>query len=193
MPNRLAPLAAFAAHSAAPGFAKAVPGLRGVDHIGIAVPDLAQARTRCAGGTECQTAVTFGLVRDDRGNVMQAVPTDDPNAVFHRITRMHCGFGSYIALFRYCAPDQQTVAARNSDISGHRIALHVDDIAACRKTSGVTGTIGRVPLSEGAAGPSILHFAPRRGLPSEGVNHPPGMAYETDGGPAPWSDTDPAR
>ena len=78
-------------------------------------------------------------------------------------------------------------------IGGHRIALHVDAIAARRKTSGVTGTIGRVPLSEGAAGPSILHFAPRRGLPSEGVNHPPGMAYETDGGPAPWSDTDPAR
>lgn len=177
--------------------AEPLPGIRGVNHIGITVPDLAQAESFFADVLGCQKATSFGPFRDDEGTFMQDLLDVDPRAVVEQITLMRCGFGSNIELFKYTAPDQKTVVARNSDVGGHHIAFYVDDINAAAeylKANGVRTLMGPLPVSEGpAAGQSIIYFFAPWGLQMEAISFPGGMAYEKDGGPVLWSNTDPSK
>ena len=177
--------------------ADSLPGMRGVNHIGLTVPDLAQAETFFTDVLGCQRALGFGPFRDDKGSFMQDVLDVDPRAVIEEIVMLRCEFGSNIELFHYTAPDQKTVTVRNSDIGGHHIAIYVDDIdaaAAYLKDKGVKTNMGPIPVSEGpAAGQSILYFSAPWGLQMEAISFPKGMAYEADGGPLLWSNTEPAK
>lgn len=182
---------------ALPALAEPMPGVRGVNHIGLTVPNLAEAETFFADVLACQKATSFGPFRDDKGTFMQDLLDVDPRAVIEQITLMRCGFGSNIELFQYTAPDQKTVTARNSDIGGHHIAFYVEDIeaaAAYLKDKGIRTLMGPLPVTEGpAAGQSILYFFAPWGLQLEAISFPEGMAYERDGGPVLWSNTAPEK
>ena len=184
----LTPVAALAA---------SMPGVRGINHIGLTVPDLPQAEAFFTDVLGCQKATSFGPFRDDKGNFMQDLLDVDPRAVIEQITLMRCGFGSNIELFKYTAPDQKDVTARNSDIGGHHIAFYVDDIeatAAYLKANNIRTLMGPMPVNDGpAAGQSIIYFFAPWGLQLEAISFPKGMAYEKDGGPVLWSNTDPAK
>ena len=177
--------------------AEALPGVRGVNHIGLTVPDIAQAETFFTEVLGCEKATSFGPFRDDQGNFMNDLLDVDPRAVIHQISLLRCGFGSNIELFHYEAPDQKTVQPRNSDIGGHHIGFYVDDIdaaAAYLKEKGIRTLMGPLPVNEGpAAGQSILYFFAPWGLQLEAISFPGGMAYEKDGGPVLWSNTDPVK
>ena len=110
--------------------ADTLPGVKGINHIGLTVPDIAEAETFFTDVLGCEKATSFGPYRDDTGTFMQDLLDVDPRAVVNQITLMRCGFGSNIELFSYDAPDQQTVRPRNSDIGGHHIAFYVEDIDA---------------------------------------------------------------
>ena len=183
--------------AAAAAGAEPLPGMRGVNHIGLTVPDMAQAIGFFTDVLGCQKATSFGPFRDDQGNFMQDLLAVDPRAVVEEITLMRCGFGSNIELFHYTAPDQKTVEMRNSDIGAYHIALYVDDINAAAeyfKAQGIKTLMGPLPVSEGpAAGQTILYFYAPWGLQMEAISFPQGMAYEKDGGPVLWSNTDPAK
>lgn len=187
---------AFAA-LAGPAVADTLPGVRGVNHIGLTVPDIAEAETFFTEVLGCEKATSFGPFRDDEGPFMQDLLNVDPRAVIHQISLLRCGFGSNIELFDYEAPDQQTVQPRNSDIGGHHIAFYVEDIdaaAAYLKDKGIRTLMGPLPVSEGpAAGQSIIYFYAPWGLQLEAISFPDGMAYETDGGTVLWSNTAPAE
>lgn len=191
--------AAFAALLLTPCLALAgpMPGMRGINHIGLTVPDLPQAEAFFADVLGCQKAMSFGPFRDDKGTFMQDVLDVDPRAVIEQISLMRCGFGSNIELFKYTAPDQKQVAARNSDIGGHHIAFYVDDIdsvASYLKANNIRTLMGPLPVKEGpAAGQSILYFYAPWGLQLEAISFPEGMAYEKDGGTVLWSNTEPAK
>ncbi|WP_394688846.1 VOC family protein [Hoeflea sp.] len=177
--------------------AETLPGVRGVNHIGLTVPDIAEAETFFADVLGCEKATSFGPFRDDTGTFMQDLLDVDPRAVVNQITLMRCGFGSNIELFSYDAPDQKTVRPRNSDIGGHHIGFYVDDIdaaAAYFKDKGIRTLMGPFPVNEGpAAGQSVIYFFAPWGLQMEAISFPDGMAYEKDGGPVLWSNTDPAK
>jgi len=177
--------------------ADTLPGVRGVNHIGLTVPDIEEAETFFADVLGCEKATSFGPFRDDSGTFMQDLLDVDPRAVVNQITLMRCGFGSNIELFSYDAPDQQTVRPRNSDIGGHHIGFYVDDIdaaAAYFKDKGIRTLMGPFPVNEGpAAGQSVLYFFAPWGLQMEAISFPDGMAYEKDGGPVLWSNTEPAK
>jgi len=177
--------------------ADTLPGVRGVNHIGLTVPDISEAETFFSEVLGCEKATSFGPFRDDTGSFMQDLLDVDPRAVVNQITLMRCGFGSNIELFSYDAPDQQTVRPRNSDIGGHHIAFYVDDIdaaAAYFKDKGIRTLMGPFPVNEGpAAGQSIIYFFTPWGLQMEAISFPEGMAYEKDGGPVLWSNTAPAK
>ncbi|MGJ8570071.1 MAG: VOC family protein [Hoeflea sp.] len=177
--------------------ADTLPGVRGVNHIGLTVPDIDEAEAFFSDVLGCQKATSFGPFRDDSGTFMQDLLDVDPRAVVNQITLMRCGFGSNIELFSYDAPDQQTVRPRNSDIGGHHIAFYVDDIeaaAAYFKDKGIRTLMGPFPVNEGpAAGQAIIYFFAPWGLQMEAISFPKGMAYEKDGGPVLWSNTEPAK
>ena len=186
-------LAGFTANASA----ESLPGMRGVNHIGLTVPDIAAAEAFFADVLGCEKATSFGPFRDDEGTFMQDLLDVDPRAVINQITLMRCGFGSNIELFDYDAPDQKTVQPRNSDIGGHHIAVYVHDIQAAAdyfKAKGIRTLMGPLPVSEGpAAGQTILYFFAPWGLQMEAISFPQGMAYEKDGGTVLWSNTDPAK
>ena len=171
--------------------AEPMPGMRGINHIGLTVPDLAQAESFFGDVLGCEKATSFGPFKDDQGTFMQDLLDVDPRAVIETISLMRCGNGSNIELFKYTAPDQKTVTARNSDIGGHHIAFYVDDIdaaAAYLKSQNIRTLMGPLPVNEGpAAGQAILYFFAPWGLQLEAISFPQGMAYEKDGGPVLWS------
>jgi catechol 2,3-dioxygenase-like lactoylglutathione lyase family enzyme len=198
MKHSLTAAAAFAiALGVCSANADTLPGVRGVNHIGLTVPDISEAETFFSEVLGCEKATSFGPFRDDTGTFMQDLLDVDPRAVVNQITLMRCGFGSNIELFSYDAPDQQTVRPRNSDIGGHHIAFYVDDIdaaAAYFKDKGIRTLMGPFPVNEGpAAGQSIIYFFAPWGLQMEAISFPEGMAYEKDGGPVLWSNTAPAK
>lgn len=181
----------------APAIAETMPGVRGVNHIGLTVPDIAEAEAFFTDVLGCQKATSFGPFRDDEGTFMQDLLDVDPRAVINQISLLRCGFGSNIELFDYSAPDQKEVRPRNSDIGGHHVAFYVDDINAAAeylKSKGIRTLMGPLPVEQGpAAGQAIIYFFAPWGLQMEAISFPGGMAYEKDGGPVLWSNTEPEK
>jgi catechol 2,3-dioxygenase-like lactoylglutathione lyase family enzyme len=177
--------------------AEGIPGMRGHDHTGVTVPDVAQAVDFFVNVVGCEKAMSFGPFADDKGTFMQDLLHVDPKAVIEEITLVRCGHGSNIELFQYTAPDQKVVTPRNSDIGGYHIAFYVDDIKAAKDyldSKGVETFFGPLPVDQGpAAGQSIFYFLAPWGLQLEAISYPEGMAYEKEGGPVLWSPKDPAK
>lgn len=177
--------------------ADGIPGMRGHDHTGITVPDMNQAVSFFVDVVGCQKAMSFGPFADDKGTFMTDLLGVDQKAVIEEITQIRCGYGSNIELFKYTAPDQQTLTPKNSDIGAFHIALYVDDVAAAKaylESKGVATRMGPVPVNEGpAAGQTILYFQAPWGLQLEAISYPDGMAYEKDAKTVLWSPKDPAK
>jgi catechol 2,3-dioxygenase-like lactoylglutathione lyase family enzyme len=182
---------------ATPASADGLPGMRGHDHTGITVPDMAQAVTFFTDILGCQKIMAFGPFSDDKGNFMKDALDVHPRAIITQITMVRCGFGSNIELFSYQSPDQQVVQPKNSDIGGYHIAIYVDDIKAADKylkSKGVFTLLGPIPVTQGpAAGQAILYFKAPWGLQMEAITYPDGMAYEKDAPVKLWSPRDPAK
>lgn len=187
-------LAATAALLAPAAQAAGLPGMRGIDHVGLTVPDIAAATSFFTDVLGCRAAMSFGPFSDDKGTFMKDVLAVDPKAVIEKITLVRCGSGSNIELFQYKAPDQKTAEMRNSDVGGHHIAFYVDDIAAAAdhlKGAGVQTFMGPIPISEGpAAGQSILYFLAPWGTQMELISYPEGMAYAKTSPVKLWSPKD---
>ncbi|WP_427026303.1 VOC family protein (plasmid) [Aureimonas ureilytica] len=170
------------------------PGIRGIDHIGITVPDMDEAVAFFTGVLGGEAVLSFGPFADDTGSFMTDHLGVDARAVIERITLIRCGNGSNIELFQYSAPDQSTPRFRNSDIGAQHIAFYVDDIAAMKAhldAEGIRTFAGPLPIGEGpAAGQSILYFLAPWGLQLEAISYPQGMAYEAGGGARLWSPKD---
>jgi catechol 2,3-dioxygenase-like lactoylglutathione lyase family enzyme len=177
--------------------AQGIPGMRGHDHTGITVPDLAKAVSFFTDVVGCKAAMSFGPFSDDKGTFMQDVLHVNPRAKIDKITMVRCGYGSNIELFQYEAPDQKDATPKNSDIGGYHIALYVDDVKAAKDyldAKGVETFMGPIPLKEGpAAGQTILYFKAPWGLQLEAISYPEGMAYEKGAATVLWSPKDPAK
>lgn len=190
-------VAAALVSGAGAALADSIPGMRGHDHTGITVPDMKEAVAFFTEVVGCKKAMSFGPFADDKGTFMQDVLGVDPKAVIEEITQVRCGSGSNIELFKYTAPDQKDLKARNSDIGGFHIAFYVDDVAAAKAyldAKGVATRMGPIPVSEGAAaGQTILYFQSPWGLQLEAISYPNGMAYEKGAETVLWSPKDPAK
>jgi len=186
-----------AALAGPPALAEGLPGMRGHDHTGVTVPDMAQAIGFFENILGCQKVMAFGPFSDDKGTFMQDALAVHPRAVITQIVQIRCGFGSNIELFSYQSPDQKVAQPKNSDIGGYHIAIYVDDIKAADaylKSKGVHTLFGPIPVAEGpAAGQTILYFLTPWGLQMEAISYPQGMAYEKDTQLRLWSPRDPAK
>jgi catechol 2,3-dioxygenase-like lactoylglutathione lyase family enzyme len=177
--------------------ADGMPGMRGHDHTGVTVPDMAQAVDFFVNVVGCEKAMSFGPFSDDKGTFMQDALNVNPRAVIVQITQLRCGHGSNIELFHYTSPDQKDATPKNSDIGGYHIAFYVDDVKAAKDyldAKGVKTLMGPIPVDQGpAAGQTILYFLAPWGLQLEAISYPNGMAYEKDSPVVLWSPKDPAK
>jgi catechol 2,3-dioxygenase-like lactoylglutathione lyase family enzyme len=159
-----------------------VPGLLGVDHVGITVPNIAIAAAWLESNLGFTNPLTFGPFFDDKGDFMTQLVGVDPRAVVNQIRMLRAGNGPGIELFDYSAPDQDRSFRRNSDWFGHHVALYVRHIDKGVDTlQAETGSKldGPLSLTAGpAAGQSINYFQTPFGTNVELISYPHGMAYQ---------------
>jgi catechol 2,3-dioxygenase-like lactoylglutathione lyase family enzyme len=178
----------------APAEAAPIPGVLGVDHMGISVPNAAQARRWFVNVAGCTGPLNFGPFADPKGSLMTDLLGVRPRAVVEHISEVRCGSGSSIELLQYKAPGQNKTVARNSDFAGHHVAFYVTDLPkaiAYMDSRGVKRFMGPFPVTMGpAAGQSINYFKTPFGLYVELISYPNGMAYEQTAPTKLWNPRD---
>jgi catechol 2,3-dioxygenase-like lactoylglutathione lyase family enzyme len=159
-----------------------VPGLLGVDHAGITVPDIDQAVAWFVDVLGCTSPLSFGPFSDPTGTFMQDLLGVHPRAVIEQISLVRCGNGPSVELFEYSSPDQDQTFRKNSDFGGKHIAFyvrHIDKAVAYMQSKKVEKLLGPLSVTEGpAAGQAINYFRAPFGTYIELISYPKGMAYE---------------
>ena len=156
-----------------------LPGLSGLDHVGLTVPDLEEATRFLVDVIGCEYLYSLGPLADEGGAWMQTHLNVDPRAVA-RVRFFRCGSSPVLEVFEYTAPDQVAMPPRNSDVGGHHVALYVDDLdAAVRylKARGVA-VLGEPTASTGPhEGQRWVYFLAPWGAQFELVSYPHGRAW----------------
>ena len=171
-----------------------VPGLLGIDHIGITVPNVNAAANWFKDVLGFANPLTFGPFADPVGNFMHDLVDVDPKAVVEQIRMVRGGNGPGVELFQYTAPDQDQTFRKNSDFGGHHIAFyvrHIDKAVAYMQSKGVEKLLGPFAVGGGPAfGQSINYFKPPFGTFVELISYPHGMAYEATATTPLWNPRD---
>jgi len=160
----------------------AVPGLSRLDHVGFTVPDLEAARAWLVDVLGCEYMYSLGPFESDDDWMAEHLNVD-PRAVMRRLHFFRCGGQAVFEVFQYEAPEQQTVAPRNSDVGGHHVALYVEDLDAAvayLRAAGVT-VLGDPTTSRGPSeGQRWVYFLSPWGMQFELVSYPHGKAFDKD-------------
>ncbi len=157
-----------------------LPGLTGVDHIGITVPDLAEATEFFIDVLGCEYMYTLGPYRHDDDWMKQHLNVD-PRAVMQQLHFFRCGGQAIFEVFQYAAPDQRADPPRNSDIGGHHVAFYVRDLDAAVEyllSRGVTVCGAPTASSGPSAGQRWVYFLAPWGMQFELVSYPGGKAFD---------------
>lgn len=156
-----------------------VPGLTGIEHIGLTVPDI-EAATRFFGdviGAETLYDVGPFQSADDWMANHLAV---HPRARINKVRVLRLANGPVLELFEFTAPDQDRTIARNSDWGGFHLAFYVEDMdkaLVALKSHGLEIQSGPVTMTEGpSAGLEWLYFKAPWGQQLELVSYPAGIA-----------------
>lgn len=156
-----------------------LPGLAGIEHIGLTVPDLEQATRFFVDLLGAETLYDVGpFERPD--DWMASHLAVHPRARINKIRVLRVANGPVLEVFEFTAPDQNTALPRNSDVGGWHIAFYVEDMDAALlalRTHGVSIQSGPVEMTEGPSqGLSWLYFQAPWGQQLELVSYPGGLA-----------------
>jgi catechol 2,3-dioxygenase-like lactoylglutathione lyase family enzyme len=156
-----------------------IPGLTGLDHVGLTVPDIEDATRFLVDVLGCEFLYELPPLVN-RGEWMREHLNVDPKAEVRHLRFFRCGASPVFEVFQYEAPDQDEAAPRNSDIGGHHFALYVDDIDAAvthLRDAGVE-VLGEPTTSVGPhLGQRWVYFLAPWGAQFELVSYPHGRAW----------------
>jgi catechol 2,3-dioxygenase-like lactoylglutathione lyase family enzyme len=160
-----------------------IPGLAGVEHIGLTVPNLDEATRFFSDLLGAETLYDVGPF-ESPDDWMAAHLAVHPRARINKLRVLRVANGPVLELFEFTSPDQNTALPRNSDHGGWHIAFYVDDIEAALaalKTHNIAIQSGPVTMTEGpSAGLTWLYFQAPWGQQLELVSYPAGLAaYKT--------------
>lgn len=159
-----------------------LPGLRGIEHVGLTVPDIDAATRFLVDVIGCRFVYAMGPLRDDGGDWMAQHLNVDRAAVVKELRFLRCGHGPNIELFEYSTPHQSMLPPRNSDAGGHHLAFYVDDFEAALahlRKHGVRILGEPTVRTEGpSAGQTWIYFLAPWGTQFELVSYPDGKGYE---------------
>jgi len=160
-----------------------LPTVRRVDHVGITVPDLAEAHEFFTQVLGCEYMYRLGPYRDEAGTWMADHLAVHPDAVMEELRFYRLGGQAIFEVFQYAAPEQATTPPGNSDVGGHHVALYVDDLDAAVDALHANGlrVLGEPTVSRGAsAGQRWVYFLSPWGMQFELVSYPDGKAFDRD-------------
>ena len=172
-----------------------LPGMRGLDHFGLTVPDMEQAVDFFCDVLGCQELYQLGTFKVEEGDWMTEHVNTHPRAEITNMRMIRFGHGSNIELVEYASPDKREELPRNSDNGGHHLCIYVDDMFAAvehLKRHGVK-VLGEPSLNTGAeAGEYWCYFLSPWGAQFELVSYPNGRGYEQHTKVRLWDTRDPA-
>lgn len=172
-----------------------LPGLRGVDHVGVTVPDLDEAERFLVDVLGAVHVYTLGAKSADDDWMTEQLGVH-PRTVIREIRFYRLGAGLNLEVFQYDAADGQAGPPRNSDLGGHHLALYVDDLDAAVAHLRAHGVdVMGVPVASAGAseGQRWIYFRAPWGLQFELVSFPGGKAYEVDAAVRLWHPAHPAE
>lgn len=156
-----------------------IPGLTGIEHIGLTVPDIEEATCFFADVLGAETLYDIGPL-ESADDWMANHLAVHPRARINKVRVLRLGNGPVLELFEFVAPGQATQTPRNSDVGGWHVALYVEDmdkaLAALRQWE-LQIQSGPVTMTEGpSAGMQWLYFKAPWGQQLELVSYPGGIA-----------------
>lgn len=157
-----------------------IPGMTGVDHFGITVPDLAQAHEFFVDVLGCEYLYKLGPFQD-AGNWMSEHLGVDDRTVMRELHFYRLGGRAIFEVFEYAAAGQRREVPLNSDVGGHHIALYVEDLDAALADLHRRGlrVLGEPTASKGASeGQRWVYFLSPWGMQCELVSYPGGKAFD---------------
>lgn len=156
-----------------------IPGLTRLDHVGLTVPDLAEAHGFLVGVLGCEPMYELGpFGADDRAARQLGV---EVGTVMRRLRFYRLGDQAVLEVFEYDARDQAVDVPRNSDVGGHHLAFYVDDLdraVAHLQAAGIEVMGEPVSSSGPSQGQRWIYFRAPWGLQLELVSYPHGKAYD---------------
>jgi catechol 2,3-dioxygenase-like lactoylglutathione lyase family enzyme len=176
----------------------AVHGVRGLEHVGLTVPDIEQAVQFFVEVLGFEHMYDIGPFVDDEGSWFGENLNVDVRASIPRGALLRCGYGSNLELFEYRSPDQRQQIPRMSDWGGTHFAYYVDDMAsavAALKRHGVRvlgGIKDGIGVEAGEAS-TFIHFLSPWGQLIEFVSFPHGKRYMEGRKRLLWRPTAPAE
>lgn len=164
----------------------------GVDHVGVSVPDLAQAEAFFSDNFGCVPVTHIGpfdLTHMSGGFVPRADSVD--------IAMIRCGTGSNIELFQYRNSKGSNEMPKAEDIGASHIAFYTEDIngaVAFLKSRGIIVLGDPVTMPSGdTEGETWVHFRSPWGSELELVSYPHGKGYEKHAKVKLWNPTKPTQ
>lgn len=156
-----------------------IPGLTGIEHIGLTVPDIEAASRFFSDVLGAEAIYDIGPFESPDDWMAQHLAVH-PRARINKLRVMKVGNGPVLELFEFASPDQDTRRPKNSDFGGWHMAFYVEDMdkaLAALKTHDVTIQSGPVLMTEGpSAGLQWLYFQSPWGQQLELVSYPGGLA-----------------
>ncbi len=157
-----------------------IPGLTRLDHVGVTVPDLAEARHffERRPGLRVPVLARADAATTDHWMSEHLGVADD--TVMRELHFFRLGGQAVFEVFEYEAADQRLTPPRNSDIGGHHVALYVDDLDAAVATCVRTGSGSWASPPRAAVttdGQRWVYFLSPWGMQFELVSYPNGKAF----------------
>ena len=174
------------ATGAASALGHGLPGLTGLDHVGLTVPDIDEATAFLVDVLGFEYLYSLGPLADD-GDWMRTHLNVHPRAVAQQIRFFRCAGVPVLEVFEYAAPDQRTEVPLNSDHGGHHVALYVENLDTAVRYLRERGVrvLGEPTTSRGPhEGQRWVYFLAPWGAQFELVSYPSGRAWYRENDPA---------
>lgn len=162
----------------------AIPGMRGMDHVGFTVPDLEQAHDFFVDVLGCEYFFELGPFVSPEGGTWLSEHLNVDDRARMRNRHYRCGHGSNFEIFEYELEGRNPNQPLNSDVGGHHLAFYSDDFdAALEYLRSVPGVriLGEPTSSSGPnLGQRWIYFISPWGMQMELLSYPDGKAYEAE-------------
>ena len=157
-----------------------VPGVRGIQHVGVTVPDLDHAIRFFESVLGARTLLREGPVDADDAWMVGALGAE-PDSRLTGLAMMRVGAGTNLEVLEYQRADGLGEPAKASAHSASHVAFEVDDLSAAvsvLQLQGVEMLAGPGHVTEGSlAGLRWIYFRAPWGLVVELIGLPEGLGY----------------
>lgn len=171
---------------------RGMPGLRGIDHVGITVPDIEEATAFFVDALGCELLYERDPPPDNAPQDTLGVPSGNRIAF---VRSLRCANGANVELFEFHAPEGagRDGFPRPSDFAMQHLAFYVDGLDAAAehlRRHGAELLDGPNPLPgpEAGEGNRFIYARTPWGMTVELISYPSTMAYRRhgDGGAPRW-------